>query len=93
MIGDLKTTKVDRSVKIEAKIVDHTSTVASMEYAVDSKDEWQAVAASDNIFDSPEEAVAFTVDGLKPGAHQIMLRASDVYGNQAFETVTITIEK
>ena len=81
-----------KSAHIEAKIIDRTSIVSKVEYALDSKDEWQAVNASDTIFDSPEEAVNFTIDGLAAGAHQIMLRASDAHNNPAYETVTITVE-
>jgi hypothetical protein len=92
VIGDMKANVQGKSAHIEAKIIDRSSTVAKVEYAVDSKDEWQAVNASDTIFDSPEEAVNFTIDGLASGAHQIMLRASDAHNNPAYETVTITIE-
>jgi len=93
VIGDMKAAVQGKSARIEAKIIDRTSTVSKVEYALDSKDEWQAVNASDTIFDSPEEAVNFTIEGLPAGAHQIMLRASDAHNNPAYETVTITIEK
>jgi len=92
VIGDMKATVQGKSAHIEAKIIDRTSIVAKVEYALDSKDEWQAVNASDTIFDSPEEAVNFTIDGLAAGVHQIMLRASDAHNNPAYETVTVTIE-
>jgi hypothetical protein len=92
VIGDVKAKVEGKAAQVEAKIVDRTSIVAKVEYAVDSKDEWQAVSASDTIFDSPEEAVNFTIDGLAAGAHQIMLRASDAHGNPAYETVAVTIE-
>jgi hypothetical protein len=93
VIGDMKAKITGKSAAIEAKIIDRTSIVSKVEYAVDSKDEWQSVNASDTIFDSPEEAVNFTIDVLAAGTHQIMLRASDAHGNPAYETVTVTIEK
>jgi len=93
IIGDLKSTKTASGARIDAKIVDRTGCVANAEYAIDSKDDWQAISASDKMFDSPEEAISFTVDGLSIGAHQIMLRATDDHGNQAFETVQVTVEK
>ncbi|HEX2971611.1 MAG TPA: hypothetical protein VHP11_04730, partial [Tepidisphaeraceae bacterium] len=62
------------------------------EYSVDSKDDWQTVSASDKIYDSPEEGVSFKVEGLAAGAHQIALRATDAYGNQAYEAVQVVIE-
>jgi len=91
-IGNLKVTAFGgRNVKVEATIADRTSIVNSAEYSVDSNDDWQAVAASDNLFDSPEEAVAFTIEDLPPGPHQIVLRAGDSHGNQAYQTITVTI--
>jgi hypothetical protein len=63
-----------------------------MEYSVDSGGDWQAVLPSDNIFDSPEETVDFTVPKLSAGAHQITLRAGDAKGNHAYETVFVNIE-
>ncbi|MFI5379421.1 MAG: Ig-like domain-containing protein [Tepidisphaerales bacterium] len=91
VIGDIKTTVEGRSVKVEARVVDRTGTVATVDYAVDSKDDWQAAEASDKIFDSPEEGVVFTADGLSAGAHQITIRATDDHGNQSYETVQVKI--
>ena len=92
VIGEVKVTQGVGGVKLEVAIADRTGTVAGVEYSVDSKDEWQAVSASDRMFDSPEEAVSFTVDALPAGAHQITLRASDDHGNQAYEAVPVVIE-
>ncbi|MGA2496732.1 MAG: hypothetical protein ABSH20_03265 [Tepidisphaeraceae bacterium] len=91
VIGDIKTTIDGKNVKIEAKVVDRTGTVAAVDYAVDSKDDWQAADASDKIFDSPEEGVVFTADGLSAGAHQITIRATDDHGNQSYETVQVKV--
>jgi hypothetical protein len=59
---------------------------------VDGAKGWQAVLPSDNIFDSPDEAVAFSIPGLTAGSHQIAVRATDAKGNQAFESVSVTVE-
>lgn len=92
-IGDLKWVKAKGAVRIQLRAVDRASTVANVEYAVDSSDHWQAVLPSDNIFDSPEEAVVFTVPDLKPGQHQIAIRATDAHGNQAFESILVTVDE
>jgi len=92
VIGDLKVTRTGQTVKIQATVTDRTSAVAAVDYCIDSKDEWQALPASDNICDSPEEGVAVTIDSLAAGAHQITLRASDDHGNQAYEAVEVVIE-
>jgi hypothetical protein len=90
-IGDLKVQAEGNKVIISARIVDRTSRVAGAAVAINSKDDWQAVPASDSIFDSPEEGVVCTIDNLAAGPHQIVLRASDDFGNQAYETVQVTI--
>jgi hypothetical protein len=92
VIGDLKTTPGGVKTRIEANIVDRASTITRVEYAINSKDDWQTIAASDTIYDSPQEGVSFSLEGLKPGLHQVMLRATDGHGNQSHETVTVNIE-
>jgi hypothetical protein len=92
VIGDLKVSAKGNSAQVDARVVDRTTTVAKLEYAVDSNDDWQSVLPSDKIADSPDEAYSFTIPSLASGAHQITLRASDSHGNQAFETVQVTIE-
>ena len=74
------------------KVVDRTSVVAALEYAVDSGREWQTILPLDNIFDGPEERATFTVPGLSPGQHQLTLRATDAKGNPAFENVFVNVE-
>lgn len=93
LIGDLKWLKQPNGVKMTFRIVDHTSTVASAEYAVDSSESWQAVFPSDNIFDNPEETVEVAITGLSVGSHQIAIRATDSNGNTAYENVLVTVEK
>jgi hypothetical protein len=91
-IGDLKWAQKGESARVEFKIVDETSTVAACDFAIDSSRDWQMVLPVDNIFDSPEETVSFLTPGLKPGQHQITLRATDARGNQAFQTVFVVIK-
>jgi hypothetical protein len=43
--------------------------------------------------DSPEETYDFVIGGLGAGDHQVTLRATDSHGNQAFESVTVSIAK
>ena len=40
-----------------------------------------------------QEIYDFVVGGLSAGDHQLTLRATDAHGNQAFETVSVTIAK
>jgi hypothetical protein len=90
-IGDIKMTVNGKSVKIDLRVTAAASTVASMEYSLDSNEDWQTVLPVDTIFDKPEELVSFSLDGLTAGAHQITLRATDGRGNVAYQTVTVTV--
>jgi hypothetical protein len=92
VIGDAKPQpKGGNAATVELKVVDRTSTVAALDYSVDSQRDWQAVLPTDSIFDGPEEAVSFTVTGLSAGPHQIAVRATDAKGNQAFETLFVNV--
>ncbi|MDB5291041.1 MAG: hypothetical protein JWL69_2282 [Phycisphaerales bacterium] len=92
VIGDVKSQQNGNAVKIDLKVVDRTSTVASVDYAVDSNKDWQLVLPTNQIYDSPEETVSFTVKDLSPGQHQVTLRATDSKGNQAFENLFVTVQ-
>ena len=92
VIGDLRWKRRIGQVRIDLKVVDRTSIVANVEYSVDSTSDWQAVASSDNMYDSPEEVVGFTVPDLAPGPHQVTIRATDSHGNQAYESLLVTVD-
>ncbi|HTW95778.1 MAG TPA: hypothetical protein VMD30_13330, partial [Tepidisphaeraceae bacterium] len=77
---------------ISLRAEDQTSTIAAVEYAVDSNDEWQTVLPVSGIFDSLDEQVKFSLKGLTAGEHQVTIRAMDTRGNQALHTVVIKIE-
>jgi hypothetical protein len=91
-VGNVKWQQKGEAIEVTLRAVDRTSVVAALDYAVDANRDWQAVLPSDNIFDSPEETASFAVRGLGAGPHQIALRATDAKGNQAFETVLVTVE-
>jgi hypothetical protein len=91
-IGDLSWKQDGQAVTLNFKAVDRTSTVAGVEYSIDSHDDWQAVLPSDKIFDGPEESVSVRVPQLSAGPHQVTIRATDAHGNQAFANVLVTVE-
>jgi hypothetical protein len=77
---------------VDLSAVDHTSTVAAVEFSVDSARDWQSAASADRMFDGPRATATFSVPDLTPGPHQITVRATDARGNQGFENVFVTIE-
>jgi hypothetical protein len=93
VIGDISSNVGGSDVTIKLNVADHTSTVALLEYSIDSSQDWQSVLPVDNIADSPEEAYQFVIRGLPAGAHQITLRASDSKGNRSFASMNVTVGK
>ena len=92
-IGDIKTVVTGTSVKIDLRAVDRTGTIAAVDYSVDSSQDWQAATPSDTMFDSPDSAATLTVAKLSPGQHEIAIRVSDNRGNQAYQSVLVTVDK
>ena len=91
VIGDVKSQQRGNEVQIDLKAVDRTSTVAAVDYSVDSGKDWQFVLPTDQIYDSPEETVSIRIADLKPGPHQVTIRATDSKGNQSYENLFIRI--
>lgn len=91
-IGDVDYKSLGGGVTISLRAEDRTSTIANVEYTVDSNDQWQSVLPVDGIFDSPDELVRFSVKGLTAGEHQVTIRATDSRGNQALQSVIIKTE-
>jgi hypothetical protein len=92
VIGDVKSQQRGNDIHIDLKVVDRTSTVAAVDYVVDSNKDWQFVLPTDQIYDSPEESVSFSIAGLKPGQHQVSLRATDSKGNQSYENLFVNVQ-
>ena len=82
-IGDMVFKSAGNAVTISLRAQDRTSTIANVEYIVDSNDQWQSVLPVDGIFDASDELVKFSIKGLTAGEHQVTIRATDSHGNQA----------
>jgi hypothetical protein len=93
VIAGLKASSGAGQVRIQFDASDRSSTLAAFAYAVDSSDDWQTVMPVDKIADGPEESLDFSIKDLKPGPHQVAVRAFDIRGNQATATVAVTIDR
>ncbi|HEY1686710.1 MAG TPA: hypothetical protein VGG19_18260 [Tepidisphaeraceae bacterium] len=91
MIGDMIWTKQTGGARLKFRVVDASSEIANVEYSIDSNGDWQMAPSSDSIFDSPAEAIELTLVHLKPGQHQVSIRATDDHGNQSYQSVLITV--
>ena len=92
VIGSLKAGSGAGQVHIQFDAADRSSTLAAFAYTVDSSDDWQTVLPVDKIADGPEESVDFSISGLKPGPHQVSVRAIDARGNAAIASLPTTID-
>lgn len=79
-------------VQVRLIIKDALSPLVSAGYTINSNDDWKAVMPDDDIFDSLEEVVEFTVEDLKPGEQRLAFRAADRAGNVVYETRSVVVE-
>ncbi|MFN3466961.1 MAG: hypothetical protein ACK4WF_04565 [Candidatus Brocadiales bacterium] len=70
----------DGKVVVSGRARDELSNITRIEYSVDAG-EWKSIFPGDSIFDSREEDFQFTVEGLSPGEHTIIINATDAEGN------------
>jgi len=98
-ISGLTATVAGDKVVVTGQADDAMSRIVLMQYAVDSVDKWQAILPSDGICDSPSEAFRFeasaddTGEKLKPGPHNITVRATDKFGNTGYGSLNVTVGK
>jgi hypothetical protein len=79
------------AVVIEATANDTMGPVTAAEYSVDAA-RWTKLAPQDGVSDSRSESYTLSLDGLKPGEHTVILKASDLLGNVGAGKVTFTSE-
>ncbi len=91
-VGDIQWKQSGAAVHLALTVADQSSTVAAVDYVVDSGKDWQLVLPVSNIYDSPTESISFDIKGLATGTHQVTLRATDSKGNQAFQNVFVKVE-
>ena len=72
---------------------DATGWITEAAYAVDSAEDWHAIAPADGLFDSPREEIRFVVRDLAKGPHRLAIRASDKAGNIARAAATVTVKE
>lgn len=89
VIGDLKFSRQGRELKVSVRLIDRTGSIASLEYALSGRDDWQRVFPEDIISDSPEERYAFVVPLTGDGVSVLSLRATDAAGNASHQTIEI----
>jgi hypothetical protein len=77
--------------KLSATIRDTGGYVHDVAYRVDDGP-FRVVAASDGMFDEPQEAIVVTPTGLRPGTHRVVVRARDSFGNIETAAILVKVE-
>ncbi len=67
---------------VQGKAKDKTSRIASLEYSLDGED-YKIISSKDKILDQKDEQFEFSLFKIKPGWHQISIRACDQAQNCA----------
>jgi hypothetical protein len=80
-----------KAVRVALTCRDALSRIADAAYNLDSDEKWIPLAADDGIFDSPEEAVTFTIEDLQPGEHRLAVRVADEQGNMRYVSRLINV--
>ena len=81
-----------QSDRVRAVATDQDSLIRKAEYSVDGG-RWREVHPRDGINDAREETYEFTPEGLTPGPHTVVVRATDLLGNLGTARVEITKER
>jgi len=85
--------KGEKSLQVHATLTDTRTPITDASYTVDSDEEWVPLAADDDIFDSRNESVTFTVNDLAAGEHRVALRVRDDHGNTRYASRSATTGK
>ncbi len=80
-------------VSLAGKIADATSRIRTIEYSVDTNDEWTVITPDDGICDSQRESFSATIDQVDAGAHRIAVRVADELSNTGYASVEVTVGK
>ena len=91
-MSDLTAQVEGNRAKIGGEAKDGLSPVVNVRYQIDGQGDWQPAAASDKIFDSPQEAFTIVTRPLSVGAHRITVRATDAAGNSSYKAVTVSVQ-
>jgi len=53
---------------------------------------FRTVAASDGLFDEPDEVISFPITGLRAGTHRVVVRVHDSFGNLDTAAIIVRVK-
>ena len=92
-LQDVEVTVDRRDATLKGTARDALSQVRSIDYVLDSEEEYKPILPDDLIFDSTGEAWSVTLSRLSPGSHVVTLRVTDTRGNSRYQPVLLEIQR
>jgi len=80
-------------LQYKIKVSDALSSIAQLQYTVDSNADWTGTVPEDSVYDTAEEYFTITLEELEKADHILTLKATDAVGNTAYKTFEITVDK
>ncbi len=78
------------TLTVEVEAEDALTRIARAAYSIDSGT-WQPIFPIDALFDSPRERLRFSLEGLEPGPHVLVLHVADAAGNVGTADLLLTV--
>ena len=98
----VKSMKITSPLKDDGKyrvlgieIADELSAIGTLEYTIDSNDNWIATVPDDLVYDTTDENFTIRIDAqedLPKGDHVITVRVSDADGNTTCKTLEVNVD-
>ena len=98
----VKSMKITSPLKDDGKyrvlgieIADELSAIGTLEYTIDSNDNWIATVPDDLVYDTTDENFTIRIDAqedLPKGDHVITVRVSDADGNTTYKTLEVNVD-
>lgn len=79
------------ALRIRARVSDRLTRIARVEYCLDGGP-WTPAFPDDGLFDSLQEDVSLLFEGLSPGTHVLVLKATDAAGNPGASDLVFTAQ-
>ncbi|MBN1124036.1 MAG: hypothetical protein JXA82_03450 [Sedimentisphaerales bacterium] len=87
------TTKIDKkSLTIVLALRDEFSVLQSLNYTVDSNEDWIGTLPDDLVYDTMQESFTIKIEHLETGPHVIALKFTDSVDNTGYKTYDLTIQ-
>jgi len=79
------------TVTLKLRALDEFSAIGTVDYTVDSNEQWRRALPDDLVYDTSNENFTIVIEDLKAGEHIIAVRVSDDADNTTYKTFEVTV--